>query len=203
MAKALPHCPAPVSVARRFDPLGLVEIGLGDGGIQLVRAGRADTLVLVVDVGRCIQRPLQAPRPVERCGTVETIDFAHRLGNLDPPITGHLLQDQPHGEQGCQVIRSDGLPRAGVQHRRGRRRQIGDDVVPGVRDVLLSKTVDHRFGHSTSSFLRRLPMHGRSAPQPLCRVYALSARHTSDAGGRWPARRSADGLHQDLQEQGW
>ena len=65
-ASAVPHWPAPVSVVSRRTPgLGVV-VRLRHGGVRLVRAGRRDALVLVVDPRRRAERLLQPVRPVQR-----------------------------------------------------------------------------------------------------------------------------------------
>ena len=46
-----------------LDALLLVVVGLGDGRVGLVAAGRADALVLVVDLGRGVRAFLEAARP--------------------------------------------------------------------------------------------------------------------------------------------
>ena len=102
MASADPHWPAPVSVVRRLVPSCLVVVGLGNGGVGLVRAGRADALVLVVDVGRRVQRLLQAARAEQRRGTPLRVDLAHRAGNLDLALGADLLQDQAIGKSGAR-----------------------------------------------------------------------------------------------------
>src|ERR1019366_9884941 len=43
-----------------LDPLLAVVVGLGNGGVGLVRAGRGDGLVLVVDPRRGVERLLEA-----------------------------------------------------------------------------------------------------------------------------------------------
>ena len=68
------------------DPgLGVV-VGLGDRSVGLVRSRRADTFVLVVDVGRGIEFPLEAPGPVHRTGPPEAIYLTDFLGDLDVAI---------------------------------------------------------------------------------------------------------------------
>ena len=75
-ASALPHCPAPVSVVEALDALHLVVVGLGDGGVGLVAAGGADALVLVVDVGRRVERLLQPAGADERRRPPDAVDLA-------------------------------------------------------------------------------------------------------------------------------
>ena len=116
------------------DALLLVVEGLGDGGVGLVAAGRADALVLVVDVRRRIERLLEAVRPVERAGPVQPVRVADRLGDLDLALGRHFLADEGHREERGQVVRSDRAERAGMQVRSRRDRQVGRDVVPGARD---------------------------------------------------------------------
>ena len=82
-ASAEPHWPAPVSVASLRDPGLLVVEGLRDRGVRLVRAGRGDPLVLVVDVGGGIERLLEPPGAQQRRRPPERVDLAHLLGDLD------------------------------------------------------------------------------------------------------------------------
>jgi hypothetical protein len=119
------------------DLLLLVVVGLGHRGVRLVAAGRAHAFVLVVDAGRRAERFLQPPRAVERRGAPQAVDVAHLVGDLDPALLADLLLDQFHGEQRGEVRRADRLLGAGMQHRRRRRLEVGLDVVPLGRDVLL------------------------------------------------------------------
>ena len=123
--------------------LGLVEVRLGDGRVGLVAAGRTDALVLVVDVGRRLERRLQAVGAIERRRPVEGIGVAHRTGDLDLALGAHFLADEGHGEERREVGGPDRLARAGVQHRGRRRRQVGRDVVPDARDARL---IQHELG---------------------------------------------------------
>ena len=109
--------------------LGVVP-GLRHGGVGLVAAGGRDAFVLVVDLGRRAQRLLQAVGADQRGRPPQLEDLAHRLGDRDLALGGHLLQDQFHREQRRQVVRAHRLQRARVQHRRRRHRQVGGDVVP-------------------------------------------------------------------------
>ena len=115
----------------------LVVVGLGDGRVRLVAAGRAHALVLVVDAGRPADGLLQPPGAVERRRPPQPVDVADLVGDLDPALLADFLLDQLHGEQRRQVGRPDRLLGAGVQHRRRRRLEVGLDVVPLGRDVLL------------------------------------------------------------------
>src|SRR5919112_162323 len=66
------------------DTLFAVVIRLGDGRVRLVAAGRRAALVLVVDVGRGVEEPLQTPGAEERGRAPEAIDLTHlfRDGNV-------------------------------------------------------------------------------------------------------------------------
>ena len=125
-----PHWPAPVSVVIRLHARLAVVVRLRDGGVGLMAAGGTDPFVLVVDPRRGLQRTLQAPRPIQRGDAPLPIDVPHRPGNLDFPLGRRLLQDQRCREERCQIVGTDRLQRAGVQHRWRRCREIRHDVVP-------------------------------------------------------------------------
>src|SRR5215207_9791421 len=63
------------------DTLFAVVIRLGDGCVRLVAAGRRAALVLVVDVGRGVEEPLQTPGAEERGRAPEAIDLTHFFGD--------------------------------------------------------------------------------------------------------------------------
>src|SRR3990170_709304 len=115
----------------------LVVVGLRDGRVGLVAAGRAHALVLVVDARRRAERLLEPPRAVERRRPPQAVEGAHGLGDLDPALLADLLLDQLHREQRRQVLGPDRLAGAGVQRRRQGGLEVGLDVVPLRRDVLL------------------------------------------------------------------
>ena len=103
---------------------------LRDGGVRLVRPGRRDALVLVVDPGRRPQRLLQPVRPVQRRRAPQAVHVEHLARDVDVPLAGDLLGDQLVGEQRGQIGRADRLQRARMQRRRGRAGQVGHEVVP-------------------------------------------------------------------------
>ena len=122
------------------DPLRarlLVVERLGDRGVRLVRPGRADALVLVVDVGRGIEDLLEPVGPVERRRAVQRVRVADRVRDLDLALGADLLEDQRHREQRLEVGGPDRLVGPRVERRRRRHRQVGRDVVPGPRDPVL------------------------------------------------------------------
>ena len=129
------------------DAFLLVEEGLGHGRVGLVAAGRAHALVLVVDPGRGIERPLQPPRPVQRARPPLPVDFAHRPGDLDLALGADLLQDERHRKQRRQIVRSHRLAGARMQHRRRWLRQVRHQIVPVLRNVLLVEHVFHGVRH--------------------------------------------------------
>ena len=119
------------------DALLVVVVRLRDGRVRLVRAGRADALVLVVDAGRRVEQPLQAARPEQRARPPQPVDVEHAAGDVDVALAGDLLLDQRHREQRGEVVGPDRLVGARVQRRRRRRRQVGDHVVPTGRELRL------------------------------------------------------------------
>ena len=117
-----------------LDALLLVVERLRDRRVRLVAAGRADALVLVVDVRGRIERLLEAARAVQRRWAVQHVRLADRVRDLDLALAADLLDDQRHREQRREVAGADRLVRARVERRAERRRQVGRDVVPGPRD---------------------------------------------------------------------
>ena len=119
----------------------LVVVGLRHRCVGLVRASGRDTLVLVVDARRCAERLLQAMRAEQRRRPPLTVDVEHATGDFDVSLLRDLLHDQFHREQGRKIVRSDGVHAAGVQRRRGRNWQVGHDVVPSGRHLVLGQHV--------------------------------------------------------------
>ena len=124
-----------------LDPGFLVVERLRHCGIGLVAARGADAFVLVVDLGRRLQRLLQPARAVERRGAPLAVDVAHRFRDLDLAIGAHFLQDQRHRKQRLEVGRAHRLLGARVQHRRRRRGKVRDNVVPGLGNAGLIQNV--------------------------------------------------------------
>ena len=75
---------------------------------------------------------------IERARPVEPVGVADRLGDLDLAVGAHDLGDERHREQRApgRPGRSAG-PVPGWRTGAGRHRQVGRDVVPGARDLLL------------------------------------------------------------------
>ena len=141
-----------------LDPGLLVRVGLGDRAVWLVRAGRRDALVLVVDLGRGIELALEAVGPVQRRGPPQLVDLAHRLGDLDLGLGRDLLRDQRHREDRRQVVRPGRLHRPRVERRERVAGQVGDQVDPVRGDAVLGQRE-----------LRRLRSRGDPKPRLPCR----------------------------------
>ena len=118
---------------QRLRPGFLVVEGLRDGRVRLVRADRADALVLVVDVGRRVERLLEPQRAAHRRRPPEPVDLAHRLGDLDPALGRDLLHRSLIGKSTPRKSGVTGSIVPGMQHRRRRHRHVRVDVVPGLR----------------------------------------------------------------------
>src|SRR5208282_6872591 len=78
------------------------------------------------------------------------VDVADRRRDFDMPLGADLLADERHREEGREVAGPDRLAGARMQHRRRRRRQVGDDVVPGAGNAMLAHD---DFGLLAQSFL--------------------------------------------------
>ena len=120
-----------------LDALGGVVERLRHGGVRLVRPGRRDRLVLVIDARRCAERALEPLGPDERRRPPQAQDVDHLAGDLDPRLGRHLLRDEPHREQRREVVGADRFVRRRVQRRLERRREVGQRVVPGGRELRL------------------------------------------------------------------
>ena len=118
--------------------LGLVVVGLGERRIRLVAARRAPALVLVVDVGRRAERPLETMRSIQRAGSVQRVGVADRVRDLDLPFRRDDLLDQLHREQRRQVAWSDRLAGPRVERRAGAARAGRPRCCTRTRGIRLS-----------------------------------------------------------------
>ena len=131
------------------DALLLVVPGLRHRGVRLVRARRRDAFVLEIDLRRRVERPLETARADERRRPPHAVDVADRLGDVDRAFGRYLLEDQRHREQRLEIGGADRLLRSRMQHRRQRLRQIGREVVPGLRDLRFVENVFELITHAT------------------------------------------------------
>ncbi len=129
-----------------------IVIGLGHGGVRLVRAGRAHALVFEVDARRRIQRLFQAAGTDQRAWAPHLVDVQHRCRNIHITLGGHFLGDQGIREQGRQVRRGHRLTGAGMQHRGHRFREVRHDVVPLAWQTGLLQEILGGVGHGALFF---------------------------------------------------
>ena len=107
------------------DALLLGVVGLGDGGVQLVAAGRGHGLVLEVDVGRGAEGLLQLIGAHERGAAVGGVLLADGLGDGDPFVRlVEFLVGAGLAEDRIQVFGLQGLLGGRVQERQ---RLVGHD----------------------------------------------------------------------------
>ena len=139
--------PGPGLRRQTRDPRFLVVERLGDGGVGLVAAGGAHPLVLVVDARGGIEGLLQPAGAVERGRAPRAVRLAHRRRDLDLALGRHLLPDQRHRKERREVVGTDRLEGAGMQHRRGRAGQIRLEVVPGGGNRVLVEQILGGSGH--------------------------------------------------------
>jgi hypothetical protein len=126
----------------------LVGVRLGDRAVGLVRSGRRDALVLVVDARRRIEGALEPVRPVQRRRAPQLVDLADRLRDLDLGIGRNLLADQRHREDRRQVIGPRRLHRSRVERRQRVTRQVRHQVHPVGGDAVLGQRELGRLGHA-------------------------------------------------------
>ena len=145
---------SPLARARfRRQPLGaggLVEVSLRHRSIGLVAARRTGPFILVVDVRRRFQRPLQPHRPQQRRRPPQRIDLAHRFRDFDPPVRAHFLPHQVLGENLRHHLQRHRLARARMQRRRKGFGKIGQQIVPLLGNVRLRQ---HESGGLAHKFM--------------------------------------------------
>ena len=134
------------------DALLAVVVRLGDGGVRLVAAGRADALVLVVDVGRGVEELFQAAGAEERGRAPEAVDLTHLFGDGNIGLRRHFLLDNRLREDRGESLGPHRLHRGRIQRRLQLEGQIGHQVVPALGDGLL---VEEEFRCSTVLALSR------------------------------------------------
>src|SRR4029078_6503721 len=145
---------APLARARLgrdpLDALARVVVRLRDSGVRLVAARRRDALVLVEDPRGLIGRLLEPSRAVERRRAPLPVDGPDLLRDRDARLGGDLLEDHLHREERREVVGADGLAPARMEDRCRRLREVGGDVVPGLRQLALAQRVLHGLGHDGS-----------------------------------------------------
>ena len=156
------------------DAFLLVVERLGYRGVRLVRSGRRDRLVLVVDAGRRTERPLEPLGPDERRRPPQAQDVEHLAGHVDPRLGRDLLADERHREQRRQVVRADRLPGPRVEGRLQRFGQVRGHVEPRRRDPVRSE----------------VPPHG-ALPSPVDHPGPPSGRYRAARNRRWFTRSSS------------
>ncbi len=92
-----------------------------------------------IDMSRCSKRFLDPARSNQGGRSIETINIPDFFWNIDEALCADFLQDQIHRKKHGKEIRCDRLQRLWVEHRRGRHRAVGHDVVPGFRQVGLRR----------------------------------------------------------------
>ena len=136
------------------DTLLLGVIGLRQGGIQLVRTRRGDTLVLEIDVGRRAESRLELIGTHQRRAAVGRILLADRLRNGNPFVDGiELLLGTLLAEDRVEVFRLECLPGAGMEDGLGLVGHNRLDVEPCLRDLAVRENEFFLF-HDTVVLIR-------------------------------------------------
>src|SRR5207244_1615951 len=71
------------------------------------------------------------------------------LRDIDCALGRHLLEDELHRKQGLEIARTNGLLGAGMQNRRQRFGQIGNEIVPALGNVIFVQDVLGLLTHAT------------------------------------------------------
>jgi len=136
------------------DALALVVVSLGDGGVGLMAAGRADALVLVVDVGGGLEGVFEAAGAIEGSGPPEAVNVEDLARDVNFGLRGEFLLDEGAREDGLEFGGSEGLKCSGVDGRRHGLLKVRQDVDPGGRDLIFGQEELGEIGHSEDSFER-------------------------------------------------
>ena len=89
------------------DAFLLVVPGLRDGGVELVRAGRANAFIFVINARRRIESLLKPAGANKRRRTPLRVNLPHLSGNLDLALGADFLKNQRHGKQRSQIVGAD------------------------------------------------------------------------------------------------
>src|SRR5660398_150713 len=95
----------------------LVVVGLRHGSVGLVRASRADSLILVVDFGRRVQSLLQPLRTDEWRRAPKLVHLLHFFRDLNIRLSRDLLHDELHREQRSKILGSQWIVCRRVERR--------------------------------------------------------------------------------------
>ncbi len=117
-------------------------------GVRLVRPRGRDALVLVVDARRGLERLFQSARAIERRRAPLAIHRSHLFRDREEAVGRDLLLDDLQREERREVVGPDRLSGARMEHRRRRLREVGGEVVPGLRQAGLVEDVLHRVAHA-------------------------------------------------------
>ena len=122
------------------DALFLAVVCLRQGAVELVAAHGAHALVLEIDVALGADSLFQAVGANQRGRAVRFIEVTNFLRNVDPAVgLVELLLRCLSGENMCEVVYSDGLLCAGVQHGQRLVGHVCLDVIPLSGDLFLRK----------------------------------------------------------------
>ena len=112
-------------------------IGLGNGAVQLVAAGRVIAFKFIIDLRRGIQRFFQIVGAAQRRRTIILVHLQHFRGNLDIlGIVIHLLMGQFFTENRIQIFLGNRFACSGVQHGLRFLFHIRPQVIPRCGDLL-------------------------------------------------------------------
>ena len=130
------------------DPLALVVVGLGDGGVRLVRAGRRDRPRTCSRCARaCRARAPGAARDRAASGATACRSRAPRRGSRSRAPPRPPARSAPSGRSAPGRRGPSGSWVRRVKRRRGRPRQVRQQVHPVCRDLGLGQQVLGRLAH--------------------------------------------------------
>src|SRR5660398_21640 len=119
----------------------LVVVGLRHGSVGLVRASRADSLILVVDFGRRVQSLLQPLRTDEWRRAPKLVHLLHFFRDLNIRLSRDLLHDELHREQRSKILGSQWIVCRRVERWWWWCRKVWYKVVPRSRHTVFRQYV--------------------------------------------------------------
>ncbi len=102
-----------------------------------MRTGGTDGLILEVDAGRRAKGLFELTCPDEGARPPESISIENFGRDINPALCAHLLLDQFLREDLCKGGGVDDLTGSGIQRGRELAGQVGSDIVPGLRNLIV------------------------------------------------------------------
>jgi hypothetical protein len=112
--------------------------------------GGAHSFIFIIDMSGSLEMLFKPVSSVKGAWPPEPQDVLNLRGNIDHPFRAHLLQDKFHREDMGKILRNEGFSCARVERRIQRCGKICQDIIPGLRHLVL---IEKDFGVHGVSFV--------------------------------------------------